>query len=489
MKHLLLLVLFFFPLLVSAQQEAIPEAPREFRGVWIATVANIDWPSKPGLSTDAQQAELIRLFDLAAEANLNAVILQVRPMCDAFYNSPFEPWSHYLTGTSGQAPNPAYDPLEFAVNAAHDRGLEIHAWINPFRAGLVNSNYAKNHVTNKMPQIVRDYGKYKWLDPTDQQAHDYSLSVIADIVSRYNIDAIHFDDYFYPYQEKGLEFDDNRNWNAYKQRGGTLSRSDWRRSRVNEFVMRAAKEIKRLKPTVQFGISPFGIWKPGNPAGIVGLNAYAELFADSRKWLQDGTVDYLAPQLYWAIDKKGQEFPKLLEWWNSQNTRNRHVWPGLNISKFVNGKKDNLTETEIINQLRITQKSSSTGSILYSAKVLRNGYDQFSQKLVSSVFPFPALPPAKPWIDSVPPKAPLVELTPLDAAGDRHLRWKQPDAEVPSRFVLYSKRSGKWYINIYGSTKNTLKLPKSLLPSLEVMALSSVDASGNESPKQLISLR
>lgn len=485
----LLLLLILLPALTWAQPEVIPQATREFRGVWIATVSNIDWPSRPGLSTERQQEELIRLLDVAVESNLNAVIFQVRPLSDAFYNSPTEPWSHYLTGESGKAPSPAYDPLEFAINAAHDRGLELHAWINPFRAGVGDAAFSKNHVTNRMPEIVRTYGKYKWLDPTDDRSHKYVLQVIRDLVQRYDIDAIHFDDYFYPYAEKGVEFDDSANWAAYKAKGGTLSKGDWRRDRVNTFVKAVAKEIKAIKPTVRFGISPFGIWKPGNPEGITGLNAYEELYADSRKWLQEGTVDYLAPQLYWDIAKKGQEYPKLMNWWTSQNPLKRHVWPGLNASKYANGKNDNIFVSEIINQIKLTQQSPlATGNILFSAKPLRDAKDNLPTELKNKVYPFPALVPPSTWLDAVPPVAPKVLVTPPDESGDRFLRWQKGDAETPAKFVLYSKRSGKWYINIYGANKSFLKLPKSMLPSLEMMAMSSVDSAGNESPKQRISL-
>jgi uncharacterized lipoprotein YddW (UPF0748 family) len=272
-----------------------PPPPREFRGTWIATVSNIDWPSKPGLSTDAQKSELIQLLDRAKNLKLNAVILQVRPACDAFYVSTIEPWSEYLTGRQGLAPDPGYDPLEFAVAAAHSRGLELHAWFNPFRAGhpSAKSPASSNHVSRRYPKLVKKYGSYLWLDPGEQVAQDYSTTVILDVVKRYDIDGVHLDDYFYPYQvanAKGglIDFPDDASWDRYQAAHGTLERNDWRRENVNRFIRNLYIRIKKEKRWVKFGISPFGIWRPGNPPKIAGLDAYDHLYADSRKWILNG---------------------------------------------------------------------------------------------------------------------------------------------------------------------------------------------------------
>jgi len=299
----------------------VPPAPlREFRAAWIATVGNIDWPSRKTLSTQEQKAELLAILDRAAQLKLNALIFQVRPACDALYASRIEPWSEYLTSTMGQPPEPFYDPLDFAVEEAHKRGLELHAWFNPYRARLLaaGSPAAPNHVSKTRPQLVRQYGKYLWLDPGERAVQDYSLSVIMDVVNRYDVDGIHFDDYFYPYKEKDaegkeLDFPDDASWRRFGA-GGKLSRDDWRRENVNLFIERVYKSIKAAKPWVKFGISPFGIWRPGNPPQIKGFDAFAELYADSRKWLANGWVDYFAPQLYWPIDPPDQSFPVLLRW-------------------------------------------------------------------------------------------------------------------------------------------------------------------------------
>src|SRR5882724_12073739 len=271
-----------------------PPLAREFRGVWIATVANIDWPSKPGLTTAQQKAELISLLSHAAQLKLNAVIFQVRPACDALYDSKIEPWSEYLTGVMGKAPEPFYDPLAFALEEAHKRGLELHAWFNPYRAlhKSHSGNISAGHISRTHPELVRSYGEYLWLDPGEREVQEYSLRVVMDVVKRYDIDGVQFDDYFYP-DPTGLnrEFPDEASWRKYGV-SGKLSRADWRRENVNAFISRVYTSIKAAKPWVKFGVAPFGIWRPGEPAQITGFDAYASLYADSRKWLAEGWVDY-----------------------------------------------------------------------------------------------------------------------------------------------------------------------------------------------------
>jgi uncharacterized lipoprotein YddW (UPF0748 family) len=248
----------------------IPDIRREFRGVWIATVSNIDWPSRPALNSDRQKAELTRLLDLARDLRLNAVVLQVRPQSDALYASAIEPWSEYLSGTMGGAPEPLYDPLEFAVAEAHRRGLELHAWVNPYRA-LVNATArsASTHISQTRPDLVKRYGPHLWLDPGESDVQEHLHSVILDLIRRYDFDGLHFDDYFYPYPRESapgqiIPFPDDASWRRYKETpGSTLNRGDWRRRNVNDFITRVSRTIKEVKPSVKFGVSPFGIWKPG----------------------------------------------------------------------------------------------------------------------------------------------------------------------------------------------------------------------------------
>jgi len=270
---------------------APPKLMREFRAAWVATVANIDWPSSKGLTTAEQKAELLAILDRAAQLRLNAIIFQVRPACDALYASELEPWSEFLTGTMGKAPQPYYDPLALAVEEAHKRGLELHAWFNPYRAGHSSSKspVPANHVSREHPQWVRRYGSQLWLDPGEKEVQDYSLRVVMEVVRSYNIDGVHFDDYFYPYPEKDgrgqvIPFPDSSSWRRYKEAGGRLGREDWRRENVNLFVMRVSQSVHATKPWVKFGISPFGIWRPGSPPQVKGLDAYEALFADSSEF-------------------------------------------------------------------------------------------------------------------------------------------------------------------------------------------------------------
>ena len=303
---------------------SLPAPVREFRGAWLATVANLDWPSEPGLSVAQQKAELTALLDHAAQLKLNAVILQVRPMADAVYASPLEPWSEFLTGRMGKAPQPFYDPLAFAVTEAHRRGLELHAWFNPFRVSLppaqARSPAALNHLSRTHPELVRRYGNLLWLDPGEPAAREHVLSVILDVVRRYDVDGITFDDYFYPYPEKdvdgrNVDFPDDASWRKFGAASG-MSRDDWRRANVNQFIQNVDHSIHALKPWVKFGISPFGIWRPGWPKQIQGLDTYAKLYADSRLWLANGWLDYISPQLYWPVDQREQSYPVLLQWWS-----------------------------------------------------------------------------------------------------------------------------------------------------------------------------
>ena len=355
--------------------EVPPEVPREFRAAWIATVANIDWPSEPGLPVDEQKAELREMLDRAAALNLNAVIFQVRPHADALYDSPHEPWSFYLTGEQGTAPDPHYDPLKFAVDAAHERGLELHAWFNPYRAGhpADSSARAPTHVSNQHPSWVREYGDYLWLDPGVPAARDHTHRVIMDVVRRYDIDGVHFDDYFYPYPSyaDGAPFPDSASWARARQNGWEGSREDWRRHNVNRLVRRVYRSIKETKLHVTFGISPFGIWRPDHPPGTRGFDAYDRLYADARTWIREGWVDYLAPQLYYRIDQFGYAYPEMLRWWIEQNEEGRHVWPGLYTSRVGMAGDQHWSDRQILGQIYTARShSGATGQIHFSMTAL-----------------------------------------------------------------------------------------------------------------------
>ncbi|MDQ3546272.1 MAG: family 10 glycosylhydrolase [Verrucomicrobiota bacterium] len=360
----LFLVLLFFSLGTLRPAYA---AEREFRGVWVATVYNLDWPSKPGLPAATQKAQLRALLDRAAVLKLNAILLQVRPASDALYASKKEPWSKFLTGSAGVSPG--YDPLEFAIAEAHARGIELHAWVNPFRAAVSSSeNLPSNHVAKAHPEWVRRFGKQLWIDPGEPAARAYVIAVITDIARRYDVDGVHLDDYFYPYPLKSgaASFPDDASWQRSGAKSG-LSRADWRRENINDFVRSLYRSVKSSKPRVRVGISPFGIWRPGVPPTTEAqLDSYAQLFADSRKWLAEGWVDYLAPQLYWGIQPAKQSFPVLLDWWRAQS-RGKPVWPGI-ATERIGSKRP---AREIVEQIALTRRgTSSPGHIHWSMKAL-----------------------------------------------------------------------------------------------------------------------
>jgi uncharacterized lipoprotein YddW (UPF0748 family) len=430
------------PPTVEAADTALPVLQRETRGLWIATVANIDWPTRSGLTAEQQRGELTDLLDRAAATGINTIVLQVRPAADAVYASTIEPWARLLTGTQGI--DPGYDPLVFAILQAHARGMELHAWINPFRAGnAVDSvRMATSHLYHTRPDLVRRYGTLLWLDPGEPAAQEHTLRVIADIVTRYDIDAIHADDYFYPYPQNDaagqpIGFPDDATYAAY---GAGLSRDDWRRANIDRFVERMYTEVRALRPTVKVGISPFGIWRPGSPPGVQGLDAWAAIYADSRKWLQRGWLDYLAPQLYWSIGAPQQSFPALLDWWLAQNIAGRHVWPGLAAYKVNNGTAAAFTLQEIPDQIRLTRsRPGGTGHLLYNTTwTLKQHAGALAATLTTDVYRHRAVPPATPWLDATVPPPPV-----LSGSGTAVL--VEPAAgQSPRWWVVRTRRPTGW---------------------------------------------
>ena len=361
---------------------AFAQAEREFRAAWVATVHNLDWPSKPGLPEAVQKAEMRAILSRAAELKLNAILLQVRPASDALYVSRREPWSAFLSGEQGVGPG--YDPLEFAISEAHARGIQLHAWVNPFRAATGSkAPPAANHVMRTHPEWVRAYGGQKWIDPGEPAARRYVIEVILDIVRRYDIDGLHIDDYFYPYPKGGAEFPDGATWERRGVASG-MSKADWRRDNINRFVEEMYHSVKAAKPSVQVGISPFGIWRPGVPATTEAqLDSYANLFADSRKWLAEGWCDYLAPQLYWSCEPAKQSFPVLLDWWAEQNRKGRHLWPGIATERIGPARPP----LEIVNQIALTRKGTSEpGHIHWSMKALMKNQGGVAELLKRDVY-------------------------------------------------------------------------------------------------------
>ncbi len=310
----------------------------DFQGAWISSVYNINFPSKEGLSAEAQKGEAVRLLDAAKAAGLNAVLLQVRPEGDALYASQIEPWSRYLTGTQGRSPG--YDPLAFFIAQAHQRGLEVHAWLNPYRAAASASlPRSPMHVSKRFPQFTYQIGNVLWMDPGAPAVRSHINSVVRDLVTRYDLSGVHLDDYFYPYPTaKGgpPHFPDEKTYAAYRSSGGSLSKADWRRSNVNTLIRELSQTVHSVRPGLKFGVSPFGIYTKGAPADVkAGVDQLNELFSDPVTWMRAGWVDYLAPQLYW---KEGgpQSFSSLLRWWRNPtvNPRNIPILPGIAVDRL-----------------------------------------------------------------------------------------------------------------------------------------------------------
>jgi len=377
---------------------------REFRGVWIATVKNIDWPSRAGLSSEEQQRELVNLIDRYHQMGMNAIIFQVRPAGDVFYFSAIEPWSEWLTGIQGKAPVPFYDPLQVAIEACHERGMELHAWVNPFRAYLDVDRDRMTHVFHVMhthPEWVVTYGPNAYIDPGIPAARDYVVEVIEDIVMRYDIDAIHIDDYFYPYKIEGKAFPDTLSFERYGR--NYRDKDEWRRENNNQFIYELRNTIKTHKPWVELGISPFGVWRNNadDPLGSdtrAGVTSYDDLYADVRTWLQKGWIDYVAPQIYFSIGYPPADYAILLDWW-SQNSFNRQLYIGKAAYKVNNNHDQNWKlPGQIPGQIRMDrQREKVDGSIYFSAKSLILNPLGVGDSLKNVLYRYRSLPPEVDW--------------------------------------------------------------------------------------------
>jgi len=423
-----------------------PPAPREFRAAWVATVANIDWPSSRQEPVEAQKAEVRDIIAKARAIGLNALILQVRPAADALYASELEPWSEFLTGVQGRSPEPLYDPLAFWIDEAHRAGLELHAWFNPYRvrASASRSAPAPNHLSRTRPDLVRAYGDQLWLDPGEPAAVDHVLAVILDVVRRYDVDGVHIDDYFYPYPIKNdvgqaVDFPDDPSWRIFQERGGTLSRADWRRQNVDRFLERVYRDVHREKPYVRVGVSPFGIGRPDRrPPGISGFSQYDEIYAHAELWLERGWVDYLMPQLYWKQDSAGQAFGPLLDYWLAQNSGGRPVWPGLFTSRTI--APDLWPAAEIAGQIRLARSRDVKGHAHFSMVALRSNAGGIADRL-AELYNGPAIVPASEWLGGTVPARPVVRLLgPKSGASEVRVEWA---GEGDSRLLAIWGRYGE----------------------------------------------
>ena len=494
-NHLLILAFSLF-FLKNHAQTTPPK--REFRAAWIAHVSNIDWPSVRALAPDVQRAEFIALLDFHKQAGMNAVVVQVRSSCDATYPSEIEPWSEWLMGQQGRTPN--YDVLAFMIAETHKRGMEFHAWFNPYRAVVSagSSSIAASHVTNQRPEWILPYNTIRMLDPGLPAVRQYVVKVIMDVVRRYDIDAVHFDDYFYPYPQAGFTFADDNSFAANNR--GFTSKDNWRRDNVDLLIKTVSDSVKNAKKYVKFGISPFGIWRnqTSDAAGSAtnGLQSYSDIYADARRWLREGWVDYVAPQLYWSIGFPAAKYEVLVPWW-ANNANGKHVYIGQAAYRINNGGSDaNWSLPNMMpNELRLNRATPSVlGSVYYSTTSLKTNPLGITDSLKTNFYKVPSLIPPMLWKDSIAPKAPTNLTATINAAQTNiTLQWTRPaaaiDGETASYYVVYRFLVGET-INLDKATAIRYISPSDITtsftdvfanPSAFVYVVTAVDRLHNES--------
>jgi uncharacterized lipoprotein YddW (UPF0748 family) len=431
-------------------------------------------------------------------AGLNAVVLHVRLAGDALYPTIYAPWSAFLTGQSGVGPNPSYDPLAFAVEEAHARGLQLHAWFNPFRAMLPNlvGKAAASHVTRAHPEWIRRYGSQTWIDPGEPAARAFVLATILDVVKRYDVDGVHIDDYFYPYRESRvvtrrvkrkrvhtrveLPFPDDKTWKKYGAARGYTDRDTWRRDNINGFVESLYKGVKAIKPAMLVGISPFGIWRPGSPPGITGLDAYEEIYADSRRWLREGWLDYVVPQLYWEIGGTQDRFRVLDSWWRNQNPFGRYIWPGLYTS-HVYGSQDRWPMAEISQQVAEIRNSrigtsDVPGHVHFRMEALFADHNRLASTL-GEEYQERAIVPAFPWLGAAVPGAPVVSLQMSDGPAAFVMA---PSDSTPVRWWLVQVRGrdGAWTTSLRPAGASRLEVSGATAADLDEIAVTALSPTG-----------
>lgn len=420
-----ILVLFLFQNIFSQHQK------REFRAAWIATVANIDWPSKSNLTPTQQRNEMRQMLDSLQRNNFNAIVIQIRPTADSFYPSNLEPWSTYLNGKNGRRPNPFYDPLQFVIEEAHKRCIEVHVWLNPYRVtnapGQIN-NLSPEHVYFKNRDLIVKYGDKYYFNPGLDETREFLNKVVEDIVERYDIDGVHFDDYFYPYPEGNEDFPDEDAFRKYPR--GFTSKNDWRRNNVNLVITELQETIKSLKPWVQFGVSPFGVWRnndkdPEGSATRAGVTNYDDLYADILKWLREGTVDYVVPQLYWEIGKKVADYEILIKWW-SDHSYGKNIYIGLYASGLGVTKNSAWQNgNELARQLKMNQRFPKTeGAVYFSAKTLLKNPKGLLDTLKNNYYKFPAIQPTCKSIEGDASAQPQ-NLRVIKDGHDAYLHWDE----------------------------------------------------------------
>jgi uncharacterized lipoprotein YddW (UPF0748 family) len=444
----LILVLLIFSFADANAQKRSLNPKNEFRAVWIATVVNIDWPKDAIDSVEKQKSDFIEILETYKKLNYNAVIVQIRSVGDAFYPSKLAPWSRYLTGKEGQAPKPFFDTLEWMITETHARGFEFHAWLNPYRAtfDLKKETLSPNHDFFKHPDWMIKYGEKYYYNPGLPEVQQHLTDVVEEVVKYYDIDAIHFDDYFYPYKIKGENFNDTA---SYKKLGNGLSLADWRRSNVTTFVKNISVSIKKLKPWVQFGISPFGVWrnKSIDPKGSdtqSGQTNYDDLFADPMYWMKNNWIDYILPQLYWSIDHKTASYAKLAKWWSENVPDNTALYLGNSTYKIKDDSDKKWNDiNEMPNQIDLTRSYSNIrGNGFFSAKGFINKNQDVVSLLSKNQYKYPALPLPVPNFKKI-----IIDIPEILSLEKDSLNYKFK--------IKYPTNSKMRYVVVYGAKKTS----------------------------------
>lgn len=491
------LVLVSFILLNSCSVfKPIPQPRTEFRGFWLATVVNIDWPKNGNDAIEKQKADYIEILDFYQALNFNAAIVQIRTAGDAFYKSDFAPWSRFLTGKEGKVTATEESLLVWMIDQTHERGMEFHAWLNPYRAtfNLKTETLSPTHDFNLHPEWMLKYGKKYYYNPGLPEVRKRMVSVIDEIVSKYDIDAIHYDDYFYPYTIKDEVFQDSLTYAYYKEKEQSLE--DWRRSNMDSLIKNSFETIKARKPWVQFGVSPFGVWKnkATDPRGSdtqAGQTSYENLFADPLLWMEKGWLDYLVPQVYWSMELPVASHRKIVDWW-ANNTENTNLYIGNGPYKIRNNAdKAWDKKKELPNQLNYGRKKTAVkGNVFFSAKSLMQNNDDIVKHLQRKYYKRTALPPISPFAKKNQIKIPSIR-------------------QVKSNYQLeFNGLNGYRYVLIYPSGKNKkpiyrikrllakikiqdneiVQLPIELVKKRKRIALTFIDFYGSETEPIIVHL-
>lgn len=475
-------------ILLTAQTYQVPK--REFRAAWIQCVNG----QFQNMGTEKMQQTLTYQLDELQRDGANAIIFQIRPACDALYQSSIEPWSHFLTGVQGKAPSPYWDPLQWMITQCHQRGMELHAWINPYRA-KTKSAYAlaSNHVCRQYPERAFDYDGLKVLNPALQENRDYICRIVEDILNRYDVDGLHIDDYFYPYPVPGVAIPDDAQFQADRQ--NYTNKGDWRRHQVDLLIEQLNETIHRVKPWVKFGVSPFGIYRnqknDARGSKTNGLQNYDDLYADILLWIEKGWVDYTVPQLYWEMGHKAADYTELIRWWN-KNAAGRPLFIGEDVERTVkHADPQNAKSHQLPAKMQLHQECEGVqGTVLWYAKAAVDNVGNYGSSLRQVYWRYPALQPLMPHIDKKAPGK-VRRLKEFDVNGQRVLMWTAPKAKQWSdeavKYVVYLFHKGEKLNTddpsriVAITNQNFYEIPSNLEPGRYVYLVTALDRLQNES--------